>query len=141
MPNCLRSRSRAKWWGSASHSPWPADFTAFLLYSEDVARLISELLDATTDADPAWREQVLGLIRLALDLKRGQHEAPSQEAIAAAWQGDSNSGLPPGGLPGGRGIGGLSCGSLALWRPLVTVAVPCLLSLRVPTSTGGLLVP
>jgi hypothetical protein len=44
--------------------------TTYLLYSEDVARLISELLDATTDADPAWRDQVLGLIRLALDLKR-----------------------------------------------------------------------
>jgi hypothetical protein len=42
----------------------------YLLYSEDIARLISELLDATTDADPAWRDQVLGLIRLALDLKR-----------------------------------------------------------------------
>jgi hypothetical protein len=45
--------------------------TCYLLYSHDIARLISELLDATTDADPAWREQVLGLIRLALDLKRG----------------------------------------------------------------------
>jgi hypothetical protein len=42
----------------------------YLLYSEDIARLISELLDATTDADLAWRDQVLGLIRLALDLKR-----------------------------------------------------------------------
>ena len=46
--------------------------TTYLLYSEDIARLISELLDATTDADPAWRDQVLGLIRLALDLKRGE---------------------------------------------------------------------
>jgi hypothetical protein len=46
--------------------------TTYLLYSQDIARLISELLDATTDADPAWREQVLGLIRLALDLKRGE---------------------------------------------------------------------
>ena len=45
--------------------------TTYLLYSDDIARLISELLDATTDADPAWRDQVLGLIRLALDLKRG----------------------------------------------------------------------
>jgi hypothetical protein len=44
--------------------------TTCLLYSEDIARHISELLDATTDADPAWRDQVLGLIRLALDLKR-----------------------------------------------------------------------
>jgi hypothetical protein len=44
--------------------------TTYLLYSEDIARLISELIDATTDADPAWRDQVLGLIRLALDLKR-----------------------------------------------------------------------
>ena len=44
--------------------------TTYLLYSEDIARLISELLDATTDADPAWRDQALGLIRLALDLKR-----------------------------------------------------------------------
>jgi hypothetical protein len=44
--------------------------TTYLLYSEDSARLISELIDATTDADPAWRDQVLGLIRLALDLKR-----------------------------------------------------------------------
>jgi hypothetical protein len=44
--------------------------TTYLLYSEDVARLISELLDDTTDADPAWRDQVLVLIRLALDLKR-----------------------------------------------------------------------
>jgi hypothetical protein len=43
--------------------------TTYLLYSDDIARLISELLDATTDADPAWRDQVLGLIRLALDLK------------------------------------------------------------------------
>jgi hypothetical protein len=42
----------------------------YLLYSEDIARLISELLDATTDTDPTWRDQVLGLIRLALDLKR-----------------------------------------------------------------------
>jgi hypothetical protein len=37
--------------------------TAYLFYSEDIARLISELLQATTDADPAWRDQVLGLIR------------------------------------------------------------------------------
>jgi hypothetical protein len=37
-----------------------------------IARLISELVDATTDADPAWRDQVLGLIRLALDLKRDE---------------------------------------------------------------------
>jgi hypothetical protein len=44
--------------------------TTYLLYSEDIARLISELIDATTDADPAWRDQVLGLIRLALDLKQ-----------------------------------------------------------------------
>jgi len=43
--------------------------TTYLLYSQDIARLISELLDATTDADPAWRDHVLGLIRLALDLK------------------------------------------------------------------------
>ena len=45
--------------------------TTYLLYSEDTARLISKLLDAT-DADPAWRDQVFGLIRLALDLKRGE---------------------------------------------------------------------
>jgi hypothetical protein len=44
--------------------------TTYLLYSEDIARLISELINATTDADPAWRDQVLGLIRLALDLKQ-----------------------------------------------------------------------
>jgi hypothetical protein len=30
--------------------------TTYLLYSEDIARLISELLDATTDADPAWSD-------------------------------------------------------------------------------------
>jgi hypothetical protein len=46
--------------------------TTYLLYSEDIARLISELLDATTDADPAWRDEMLGLIRLMLDLKRGE---------------------------------------------------------------------
>ena len=46
--------------------------TTYLLYSEDIARLISELVDATIDADPAWRDQVLGLIRLALDPKRGE---------------------------------------------------------------------
>jgi hypothetical protein len=40
--------------------------TTYLLYSEDIARLISALLDATTDAEPAWRDQVLGFIRLAL---------------------------------------------------------------------------
>jgi hypothetical protein len=44
--------------------------TTYLLYSQDIARL-SELLDATTDADPVWRDQILGLIRLALDLRRG----------------------------------------------------------------------
>ena len=44
--------------------------TTYLLYSEDIARLIRELINATTDADPAWRDQVLGLIRLALDLKQ-----------------------------------------------------------------------
>ena len=43
--------------------------TTYLLYSDDIARLISELLDDTTDADPDWSDQVLGLIRLALDLK------------------------------------------------------------------------
>jgi hypothetical protein len=47
--------------------------TTYLLYSEDIARFISELVDATTDADPTWRDQVLGLIRLALDLKREGH--------------------------------------------------------------------
>jgi len=36
--------------------------TTYLLYSDDIARLSNELLDATTDADPAWRDQVLGLI-------------------------------------------------------------------------------
>jgi hypothetical protein len=41
--------------------------TTYLLDSDDIARLITELLDATTDADPAWRDQVLGLIRSALD--------------------------------------------------------------------------
>jgi hypothetical protein len=46
--------------------------TTYLLYSDDIARLTSELLDATTDADLAWRDQALGLIRLALDLKRGE---------------------------------------------------------------------
>ena len=46
--------------------------TTYLLYSQDIARLISELIDATTDPEPAWRDQVLGLIRLALDLKRGE---------------------------------------------------------------------
>ena len=44
--------------------------STYLLYSEDIERLISELIDATTDADPTWRDQVLGLIRWALDLKR-----------------------------------------------------------------------
>jgi hypothetical protein len=44
--------------------------TTYLLYREDIARLISELIDATTDADPTWRDQVLGLIRWALDLKQ-----------------------------------------------------------------------
>jgi hypothetical protein len=47
--------------------------TTYLLYSEGIARLISELIDATTDADPTWRDQMLGLIRLALDLKRQGH--------------------------------------------------------------------
>jgi hypothetical protein len=37
-----------------------------------VDKIDAQLLDATTDADPAWRDQVLGLIRLALDLKRGE---------------------------------------------------------------------
>jgi hypothetical protein len=60
--------------------------TTYLLYSEDIARLISELIAATTDADPAWRDQVLGLIR-ALDLKRGRNEAPLPEAMAAARAG------------------------------------------------------
>jgi hypothetical protein len=59
--------------------------TTYLLYSEDIARLISDLLDATTDADSAWHDQVLGLIRSALDLTRGAHEAPMLEAMAAAW--------------------------------------------------------
>jgi hypothetical protein len=34
--------------------------TTYLLYSHDIARLISELLDAATDADPAWRSIVPG---------------------------------------------------------------------------------
>jgi hypothetical protein len=58
--------------------------TTYLLYSEDIARLISELLDATTDADPAWRDQVLGLIRLALGSNVERNEAPLLEAIATA---------------------------------------------------------
>jgi hypothetical protein len=55
-----------------SHRRNERSTTTYLLYSHDIARLISELIDATTDADPAWRDQVLGLIRLALDLKRGK---------------------------------------------------------------------
>jgi hypothetical protein len=42
------------------------------------------LLDATTDADPAWRDQVLGLIRLALGSNVERNEAPLLEAIATA---------------------------------------------------------
>jgi hypothetical protein len=37
-----------------------------------ITPVISELLDAITDADPGWRDHVLALIRLALDLKRGE---------------------------------------------------------------------
>jgi hypothetical protein len=59
--------------------------TTYVLYSHDIAQLISELLDATTDADPAWREQVLGLIRLALDLNTENNEASLLEALAVAW--------------------------------------------------------
>jgi hypothetical protein len=33
--------------------------TTDLLYSQDIARLSSALLDATTGTDPAWRDQVL----------------------------------------------------------------------------------
>jgi hypothetical protein len=55
--------------------------TTYLLYGEDIARLINELLDATTDADPAWRDQVLGLIRLALDSNTERNEAPYLEAM------------------------------------------------------------
>jgi hypothetical protein len=55
--------------------------TTYLLYRHDIARLISELLDATTDADPAWRDQVLGLIRLALDSNTERNEAPYLEAM------------------------------------------------------------
>ena len=79
-PSCSRSTSKARWWGfgvaltmaGRLHRRKERTTTTYLLYSDDIARLISELLDATTDADPAWRDQVLGLIRLALDLKRGQ---------------------------------------------------------------------
>ena len=66
--------------------------TTYLLYSDDIARLISELLDATTDADPAWRDQVPGLIRLVLDSNAERNEAPLLEAIATAWARDLNSG-------------------------------------------------
>jgi hypothetical protein len=59
--------------------------TTYLLYSGDIARLISELLDATTDADPAWRDQVLGLIRLVLDSNAERNEAPLLEALTAGW--------------------------------------------------------
>jgi hypothetical protein len=59
--------------------------TSYLLHSDDIARLISELLDATTDADPAWRDQVLGLIRLALDPNVESNEVPLLEALAVAW--------------------------------------------------------
>ena len=61
--------------------------TTYLLDSDDIARLISELLDATTDADPAWRDQVPGLIRLVLDSNAERNEAPLLEAIGTAWQG------------------------------------------------------
>jgi hypothetical protein len=58
--------------GGRFHRRNERSITTYLLYSEDMARLISELLDATTDADPVWRDQVVGLIRLGLDLKRDE---------------------------------------------------------------------
>jgi hypothetical protein len=89
----------------------------YLLYSEDIARLISELLDATTDADPAWRDQVLGLIRLAWTSNAESSEAPLLEAMAVAWARRLELCPPPERLPGGRCVGGLTCGSFA---PVVT---------------------
>ena len=74
--------------------------TTYLLYSEDIARLSSALLDATTDADPVWRDQVLGLIRLVLDSNTESKEAPLLEALTGDGQGNSNSGPPPRVLPG-----------------------------------------
>ncbi len=44
-----------------------------------------------------------------------------EDSRAAGW-GDSNSGPPPGALPGGGGVGGLTCGSLAR---VVTAGARC----------------
>jgi hypothetical protein len=57
--------------GGGFHRRNERSTTTYLLYSKDIARLISELLDATTDANSARHDQVLGLIRSALDLTPG----------------------------------------------------------------------
>jgi hypothetical protein len=44
------------------------------------ARAISELLDATTDADPAWRDHALGLIRLGAGPQAGR--APNRAGVS-----------------------------------------------------------
>jgi hypothetical protein len=96
--------------------------TTYLLYSEDIARLISKLLDATTDADPAWRDQVLGLIRLALDLKRGAMRRHCQKRWWRHGQGDSNPGPPSTVVPGRSWAAGLTCDSL---EPVITAGARC----------------
>jgi hypothetical protein len=66
--------------------PQQRSTTTYLLYSEDIARLISALLDATTDAEPAWRDQVLGFHPIWRWTSNAESdEVPLLEAMAAAW--------------------------------------------------------
>jgi hypothetical protein len=59
--------------------------TSYLLYSHDIARLSSALLDATTDADPAWRDQVPASSAWRWTSNTESNEAPLLEALAVAW--------------------------------------------------------
>jgi hypothetical protein len=93
MPSCLRSRSRAKWWGSASPSPWLVDFTA---------AMNARPRPTCSTAETSRGSSVSCSMRRPTPIRRGairysassdwrwtsnadSNEAPSPEAIAAAW--------------------------------------------------------
>jgi Phage integrase family len=97
------------------------------LFPDELQRLADRLQDAYADAltDPARTETTEMMLS-------GTQRGRSVTCLCWWRWGDSNSGPPPGRLPGGRCVGGLTCGALA---PVVTAGDRCSPLSAIPACT------
>ena len=94
-----------------------------LAAGEQVARMYQEPGLAWLERQAEVAEELVALVK---------RTAENRPRTCPHGLGDSNSGPPPGRLPGGRCAGGLTCGSLA---PVVTAGDRCSPLSAIPACT------